>query len=390
MLDVISPARLSEVCSEKWPESQTLDFKVTLPGKDEKGRKDFLADVCAMANADGGDIVYGVAEVNGAASVLKPITGEDPDAAKRRLGQTIEAGIEPRPPQHEFRDVGLPGGGYALVLQIPASYVGPHRGAGRFMLRSNSHNAEMSYDQLRRAFDRTATLTDAARQSREKRLSIIAAGGTWRPTPPPWCVMHAVPLQAMSGRIQLDVSAAHDDFSDLIVWSGSTGRSTNLDGLIVHPAEELSIGGRTFLPGYTQLFRQGAIETVWTGRALVTDEPYIPSADVTIFYRNSVRMALGALRKRDLTGPVILAAAFLRVGNYKFAVDAGRFPFLHQSVTQADRSDLLLPETWIDDVAAPLTNVDNVARPMLDVLWQAFGQVRCVEYTPDGRFRPHG
>jgi hypothetical protein len=40
-------------------ESQTLDFKFCLPGKDEPSKVEFAKDVCAFANADGGEIVFG-------------------------------------------------------------------------------------------------------------------------------------------------------------------------------------------------------------------------------------------------------------------------------------------------------------------------------------------
>lgn len=50
-------------------EGRTLDFKEAFPAADHKGTRDFLADVTAFANTDGGDIVIGVAEDgNGVAS----------------------------------------------------------------------------------------------------------------------------------------------------------------------------------------------------------------------------------------------------------------------------------------------------------------------------------
>src|SRR5438094_980336 len=41
-------------------ESRVLDFKETLPGTNNEQRKDFLADVTALANTTGGVIVYGI------------------------------------------------------------------------------------------------------------------------------------------------------------------------------------------------------------------------------------------------------------------------------------------------------------------------------------------
>jgi len=69
----MTEAILREGCRERWPESQTLDFKRELPGLDARGRNEFLKDVCAMANADGGDLVYDIAEEGGAAREPGPI-----------------------------------------------------------------------------------------------------------------------------------------------------------------------------------------------------------------------------------------------------------------------------------------------------------------------------
>lgn len=58
----IDEVLLTAICRERWPESQTLDFKRLLPANDEKGKQEFLKDVCAFANAGGGDLMYGVQE----------------------------------------------------------------------------------------------------------------------------------------------------------------------------------------------------------------------------------------------------------------------------------------------------------------------------------------
>jgi predicted HTH transcriptional regulator len=43
-------------------ESATLEYKQELPGDNSEAKKEFLADVSAMANNMGGVIVYGIAE----------------------------------------------------------------------------------------------------------------------------------------------------------------------------------------------------------------------------------------------------------------------------------------------------------------------------------------
>ncbi len=76
-LDQIDEILLNQVCSEKWDESSTLEFKAILPKPappDDKPKQEFLKDVAALANAAGGDIVYGVSEINGKANAIVPIS----------------------------------------------------------------------------------------------------------------------------------------------------------------------------------------------------------------------------------------------------------------------------------------------------------------------------
>jgi predicted HTH transcriptional regulator len=57
-----------------------------LPGTDDKAREEFLEDVCAFANASGGDLVYGLQEKQGHVDCIVPvpIVSSPVDATKRR------------------------------------------------------------------------------------------------------------------------------------------------------------------------------------------------------------------------------------------------------------------------------------------------------------------
>lgn len=77
-----------------------------------------MKDVCALANAGGGDIIYGIEERDGAASQLKPITQEAQDALQRRLSQVLD---DPRITGIEFVHVPA-SSGYVTVLRVPGSF----------------------------------------------------------------------------------------------------------------------------------------------------------------------------------------------------------------------------------------------------------------------------
>src|SRR6266404_7975286 len=114
-LGQIDERLLSQLCSDECAESQTLDFKFCLPGKDEPSKVEFAKDVCAFANADGGEIVFGISDTQGKASGPCPIDTEPPDAAQRRLIQTVDRLIEPRIVGVQFHTVQFGNAGYILV-----------------------------------------------------------------------------------------------------------------------------------------------------------------------------------------------------------------------------------------------------------------------------------
>ncbi len=51
---------IEDLIEHQVPESRNLEFKRQLPGNSDSEKKEFLADVTAMANSGGGDIVYGM------------------------------------------------------------------------------------------------------------------------------------------------------------------------------------------------------------------------------------------------------------------------------------------------------------------------------------------
>ena len=56
----LGQADFQRLVSNEVGEGRRIEYKLTLPGPDRKEKREFLADVSAMANAWGGDIIYGI------------------------------------------------------------------------------------------------------------------------------------------------------------------------------------------------------------------------------------------------------------------------------------------------------------------------------------------
>jgi hypothetical protein len=374
---------LQRLCDDKCPESETLDFKRDLPGNSDKDKHELLKDICALANAGGGDLVYCVDEVDGVAALIVPASAEPADNAKRRISQVLDAGIEPRVPGVRLHHVEVPGG-YALVVRVPASYEGPHclrsNNNRRFVIRNGTGTTDMSYEQIRSAFDRTATLAEKARHFVATRNDLIGKRKT--PTPvmqgPIW-VLHLVSLAGIAERRTVDLRELHSrSFTDFIGpgWGGAS-RTFNFDGLAVHPGGARDDGHYT----YNHIFRTGAMEAAQIGggqRQIDNGGPersIVWSLDMSKFFHWSASKFIQSAKSLGFGGPALLGVAILDVQGYELGIGDAFHRF---SQATADRPHLIPPEVWIDNLDT--VSIDDALRPSLDVLWQAFGLERCLDF----------
>jgi len=382
--DDIDADTLAELCESNAPETITLDFKQELYGSTADEKSEFLKDVCALANAEGGDLVFGIAEAKGGAGKVMPIAEPSADRAMRKMGQILDGSVEPRLPGFQWKHVHVEGG-YVLILRIPKSLIGPHRfvvnNLSRFPIRNGTHIADMSYDQLRNAFGRTATLLEQAKSFRAHRLATIP-NGLWKPLPKdlPHFAIHLIPIESMTGRAAVDPVEVHKRFNELqgYRWTGA-GCSFNLDGLLVWEGNS-----SPNITRYTQVFRNGALETVdTTFSSNHNGGSWIASAVFACAVRTCFANLLTASRKSGFNGSAVVC---LTLGGVKdFAMHMGQIFNLHGNY-KSDRDHLILPEVWIESVET--LDIDAVVKPLLDVAWQAFGIETCGYYDDAGKWSP--
>jgi hypothetical protein len=385
-VDDISAGSLQQLIDEGSSESSSLEFKMTLHGKDEDGRTELCKDICAMANASGGDILFGMAEAKGVAAKLVPLI-EVPDVSRRRVAQALDT-IEPRIAGVRVHSVETDVGNFLLV-RVPQSFEGPHSFPGtdalagkkyrRFVMRNGTDTSDLTMDQLRSAFGQTATLAQQASRFIKERLALIEHKGTVRRlVDGPIFVTHLVPLGGIAGRISVDLNTAFAKFQNYLLnhWGSSATRTFNLDGLICHPTK---FDGDVF-GGYTQIFRNGCIEIVFGAGCKIMDERKILAQEASRTLREAIHTCLQAAHRESYEGPAVVSCAVMHASGFGFDANS---PYL--SMRFADRPQLPLPPIWIANAQAE-TSLDTVAKPLLDTLWQAFGLSTCHMYNDHGNF----
>lgn len=223
-----------------------------------------------------------------------------------------DSAVEPRVSGIRIEAV-MVSGGYALIVRIPASFNGPHRivldGHSRFVIRNNTHTTELSYDQLRDAFNRMTTLTDKAKAFQASRINSIVARKTGLPMRKgPIAFALLVPLQPAVGRNSFDITAI--DTHSMQTWDASGAKSMrNLDGFLLY--ETMTDKPEDGLYAYTQIFRSGSMEAALTATFTISDEKKIPSSAVAKFFRNSYLKFTNTAQERGLRGRQFFLALYL-------------------------------------------------------------------------------
>lgn len=374
------------VCDEQWSETQTLEFKAVLPRGDEVARQEFRKDVCAMANADGGDLVFGISDVNGFANAVLAINDAGVDATKRRLQQILESKVEPRIHGIQFHACQIAAGGFVLVLRIPSSYEGPHRFGPatehRFPIRNDSLTTDMTYEQLRNTFGREITLLEKAAQFRLRRVSRIVSGQTPRKLAAGVTMaMHIVPICGLAGRANVDVAgmaANHDVLRIDPQYSGK--RHANLDGVVMYPYDDPN-----GVDSYSQVFRDGCLEIVKNVQhdpRHSDPSPWLVGQWVGDQLRGGLQIYAAAAPAMKIHGPIVVSISLM--GTSGTTLTLGQRSATRNPIFE-DRLDI--PEILIQDISEVL-DLDKMTRPIMDVLYQCYGESRCNFYDDDGKWNP--
>lgn len=367
-------------------ESRQLDYKQELKLKTDKDKRDFLADVCAMANTAGGYLIFGVEEDDGIPTAIPGLENFNPDEDIRRIESLVQSSINPRlVPGLEPKDIKLSNGRYALILYVPRSWAGPHAvtfgGTFRVYGRGDKQNFLMDMQQLRQAILQSALFEQQLRDFRRERLALIQ---TRRELPAPLVddpllVVHCAPAGAWSPGSFLDVVAAERDGNLLQLLNASVSRF-NLDGFVRHP--QLSSHGRVSY--YLQVFRSGIIEHV---RSLIPENAgEFSFVDIEERVITTSRHALPALKTLGAAAPVWIMVSLIGLKGAKLVSQStGLSGYEENYGGFVDRDPLVLPEIMVDDFDADL---DQTLRPLFDMLWQSAGYPQCLHYDKDGRWNP--
>lgn len=220
-------------------ENQYLDYKLTFSflecSRNEKPVKisEFRKDVCAFANADGGYLVYGIAENEGLATKIIGVDIDNPDKFELELRNSLMP-IMPKVPPFYIRFAQLGSEKYIVVMFIEHDYYAPYLYTEdeknyKIYKRDGNRSVIMRYTELKNMFAQSHVLETEILKFRRQQVEYYKEQGIER-----FLIYHIIPELFLNDRKQLFLieKQKHISFEAVFSQAGINTKSIPcVDGL---------------------------------------------------------------------------------------------------------------------------------------------------------------
>ena len=360
-------------------EGKTIEYKREIASSADSNTVPFVATVSSFANTSGGDVLIGVEARNGVPTHVPGVEVDNVDQETLRLEQILQNGVEPRLPHLEIHNVSVGDGRYVWVVRVLASWIAPHRVRrnSKFYARNSAGRYELDVGELRTAFTMSETIATRIRDFRSDRIAKIYGGETPVPLNPGGCmVAHLLPLAAFLTNTAIDIVADEKPTNRLRPMGASGWNNRiNLDGLITftgaHGQESRA---------YVQMFRTGVVESV-SVLSRFNGHMNLPSAAYEQNLIDTLTSYLAFTTHFEIEPPFYMFLSFLGVRGCRFGVGRNAGMFEHPAVLREQM--LILPEVVVQNREDPPV---QVLRPVFDMVWNAFGFIRSLNYDDQGNW----
>lgn len=382
-LDAVDLSDLEGLVDRQIPESLHLDYKELLQIDGRDARLEFLKDISAFANSDGGFLIYGIKEgrdstgkPNGLPSSIPGFEIPNVDALMLQLSNIVRDGIDERLfGRADFHVAPLSEKRGVLIVRIPPSLRKPHMisfaGDRRFYHRTNVGCEPMSTAQIRDAVLQSQTAIDGAKAFVQQRIRSLH---NWSKNKR-FLTLHFVPLSRRTYALDVTSQELLQKIKAL-PFEHMNGSSHSVDGFSRYNHGQTTLQKVTF-------FRDGCIEYVDIYELSGEQYKYWLVEREVMLVVSKIIQFLG----EQPTGlPALLVFQLNNLSAYPFFVEEFR-QFISEKKSMLPDGDLQLePELIVNDA----TNVASLMQRPFDVIWNAAGFSRCDGYDKNGDWRDYG
>lgn len=262
-IGAIDEALLATLVENQVSERRDLEFKRDLPGQEPENIREFLADVTSLANSNGGDLIFGIEEVDGVASGLPGVAIGNVDDEILRLEQIIRTNVDPRLIGVRTHFVPFAVGNGALIIRVPRGLQPPHRvtyrNSGKFYSRTSRGKYELDVHELRHAFVEASQLPARFRQLHAE--GIERARGVDMPfaiMAEPTAVVSTIPLSLFREEREIPIT---DDHALVPIEPNAYSSIEMIEGVMLHTPINAETGR---VRSFAITYRNGRTDVAWT------------------------------------------------------------------------------------------------------------------------------
>jgi hypothetical protein len=392
---------IQELIENKVSEGKEFEYKRDKIGNRDPDKKEFLQDISSFANSATGYVILGIEEGSGnQKGIPNSIIGIEVDSLdqeKLRLESMIRDGIEPRIHGIQLQGIMLDSDSQnrvVMVIKIPKSLSPPHmvkfQGSQTFYSRNSGGKYRLDVSELRNLFGLHESYLQWIRNFRIDRVNKIISGDTPLPLNEfPLVLIHTIPINAYNNQDNLDLSKYDYHPHLLHTISSINGRQEtqgsryNFDGFVTF-AGYLQNEKPSEVAEYTQLYRNGIVEAVWSFpfssylRMSSIGEKNIPSLLFEEGIIKAITYYLNRL-KSHYQLPVFVMVSLLRISGYKMITNSyggSTIPFT--------RDTLIFPEIVLSNFDS---DISTLMKQTFDIIWNSVGEEKSIYYNEDGSRR---
>jgi hypothetical protein len=363
-------------------EHKHLDYKAELYLNNDAGQKDFLIDVCAFANAEGGILLIGVPELRdpendqptGAPDLARfeGIPSPNPESVLVSYDSRVVSCIEERL-SLETHAIRLGNGRCVFAIRVPNSLNKPHcvrRDEKRyFPSRRDRHIYYMDVQEIKELVMKTAS-----RQEQAEQLLLEAMKEVHFETDMPYLIIGTMPVFWKNFLVDLRNQQVLNAMRFFDLADG-----TNLGRCDFSFKGVERQGGNP--EDVTQLRRSGLVRySQKIPSRMINGIPAFFPAAIDMRLRSFIKQVAGLYEVTGVSGPFILG---MMISTQSLA--NGLFPdILGTMVVRGQIQRGLHPFPIV--TAYDFRDIDSIMRPLCDQAHQAFGEHVSPKFGADGKW----
>ncbi|WP_430974652.1 AlbA family DNA-binding domain-containing protein [Sunxiuqinia rutila] len=378
--DKINESDIKRLIDNQIQENKSLDYKRDLNLSTDKDKKEFLFDLTAMYNTDGGCLIFGIEEEKdekkqntGKPLKIVGIELENSDKLIQRIEDIIKNSTEPSISQviinivevelKKILIVGIPKG-----LGLPAMVT--FNQTNKFYRRRNSGKFAVDVYELNQMFMQNQILKEKVIDFRKDRIKkVLACESLPNLKVDNAFFIHIIPYGFLDYNI-LDFTTAENNLTLKMrpIYSNGWDKMYNIDGFAT-----FSSTAHYQITSYNQIFRNGIYEMYTSELFYETSKNKRMGFDGDDFIQEvieNIKEALFVLNQMKVEPPFLISYSFHNVKGY--IVDS----YITRRLTEFKQNEILFPFIQIPSYES---DIYKLLKPNFDILWQSLGLAKSPE-----------